>query len=117
MIYYGTKCKSIGKIFDIYYNGNKNFMTPHVYGYTKKHLYGQHYLLFEKSYGTGILDTQLYGCTVLLFVKEYGVVKQIKLSKLFKSEDELETYIDSITVPMALDANVYGETKSVKEMI
>lgn len=99
-------------IFDKYFNGEKNFFTPHVYAYG--HIkFGDKVLLYEKSKGKGLFDSDLYGLTCLLFNDETNEVQQIALSKPAKSPKELDDYLKTISLKTIEEAKVYGEVKII----
>lgn len=104
---------NIAHIFDTYFNGEKNFFTTKIYGYAKKHIVGDFYLVFEKSENKVLSDNITYGCSVLLFKEQDKLIKNIDLSELFATKEELEEYIENITVEDAMNATTYGETVSL----
>lgn len=104
---------NIAGIFDNYYNGEKNFFTPRVYGYEHKLINEDYELVIEKSRGTGLFDQPLYGCTVLVIHKQKQTVQQIELSKAFNSPKEVNDYIKNITVEDVIEAEIFGEEKKV----
>ena len=99
-------------IFDRYYNGNKNVLTPNVYAYGHKK-YGDTVLLYEKSKGRGIFDTGLYGLSFLLLNNETNEVQKIDLCKAFNSPKELDDYLATITLKEIKEADLYGEIKTI----
>ena len=101
----------IAKIFDTYFNGEKNFFTDKVYGYAKIDLGDGLYILCEKSEGEGLFGTYLYGCTTLIYDKLNNLVGRIDLSKAFTDKLELEKYIKSIDIETVKKADFYGELK------
>ena len=96
----------IAPIFDKYYNRNKNFMTPKVYGYDFKEITDSCTLVFEKSEGEGLSGTPLFGCSVLVIDKWEKIAMFIDLNKSFKSKEEVDNYIDSITIKDCLEADM-----------
>ena len=99
-------------IFNRYYNGNKNFFTPHVYAYGHKK-YGNKALLYEKSKGKGLFDSDLYGLSFLLLNTETNEVQPIDLSKPFKTTKELDKYLNTIGLKEIEEADLYGEVKII----
>lgn len=101
---------NVREIFDNYYNGDKNFMTPNVYGYAKKK-FGKEYLVFEKSQGEGLFDSPLYGCSTLVHNPETGETQKIELSECFDDPRYVEVHINGITKSKFENADRYGEIK------
>lgn len=102
----------IKKIFEEYYNGDKNFMTSHVYGYAQKK-FGNGYLVFEKSEGKGLMGEKLYGCSVLIYNSENGNTQKIDLSQCFYTPKDVEAHIDNMTQNDFENAKRYGEIKKI----
>ena len=102
---------SAHKVFNEYFNGETNFMTPEVIGYEEKG-FGEEVLLIEKSTGD-FLDHTLWGCSVLIRNKKTNQTQKIELSKCLFSEKELDKYVKSITPKMVKRARRYGETKVI----
>ena len=100
-------------IFDRYYNGEKNFFTPKVYGYERKNINDEYELVIEKSEGKGLFEAPLYGCSILIVHKWKKTARKIELSKAFGSRKEVEEYIKSITVEDVLNAEIFGEEKKI----
>lgn len=101
---------NIKDIFDRYYNGEKNFMTPNVYGYSKKK-FGNEYLLIEKSSGRGIEDEPIYGASALVHNIETSETQKIDLSEMYHDPREVELHISKITEFKFKNAHRYGEIK------
>lgn len=99
-------------IFNRYFNGNKNFCTPHTYAYGHKK-YGNTILLYEKSKGKGLFDSDLYGLTFLLLNNKTNEVQRIDLSKAFNSPKELDKYLATINLKTIKEADIYGEIKII----
>lgn len=99
-------------IFDRYYNGEKNFFTPHVYAYGHKK-YGSTILLYEKSKGKGLFDTDLYGISFLLLDDETNEVQPIDLAKAFKTPKEVNSYLKTIGLEEIKKADLFGEIKII----
>lgn len=97
-------------IFDKFFNGEKNFMTPDVYGYTKKK-FGDEYLVIEKSRGLGFEHEDIFGCSILVHNPVTMETQHIELSQMFYSNKELDKYIKSITREMFENAERFGEIK------
>ena len=101
---------NVREIFDVYYNGEKNFMTPNVFGYAKKK-FGDEYVVFEKSQGEGLFDTPLFGCSALVHNPITGDTQKIELSECFKELVEVDEYIKQVTQTKFDEARRYGEIK------
>lgn len=101
------------QIFNEYYNGEKNFLTPNVYSYGHKR-FGYKVLLYEKSSGRGIRNDPLYGLSFLLLNNRTNEVQKIDLCKAFQSTDELDKYLESIGLNEIHEADVYGEVKIIE---
>ena len=99
-------------IFNRYFNGNKNFCTPHTYAYGHKK-YGDTVLLYEKSKGRGLFDSDLYGLSFLLLNNKTNEVQRIDLCKAFHSPKELDKYLVSINLKTIKEADIYGEIKII----
>lgn len=102
---------NIALIFDKYFNNNKNVFTTKIYGYSKTHLIGDNYLLFEKSENNVLFDHITYGVTVLIHNTRNKATQQVDLSTLFTTKSEVEEFIKSIDLDKALDSKVIGELK------
>ena len=99
-----------GIIFDRYFNGEKNFMTPNVIGYSSIKMDNE-YLVVEFSEGRGIFDTYLFGVSCLVFNPQTRETQKINLSKAFKSANECKEYVKSISLADFQEAGRYGEIK------
>lgn len=100
---------SIREVFDRYFNGEKNFMTPKVYGYDQ--IFVRNGIVFvEKSKN---VENTLYGVTTLFYNKYEKTVNRIDLSKSFGSAKDALKYIHSITNSMVEKADLYGETMKI----
>lgn len=99
-------------IFNRYFNGEKNFITPKVYNYGYIQ-FGDKTLLYEKSKGKGLYDHTIYGLTFLVIDNETNEVQRIDLSKPFNSSKELNKYLKSISKEEFENAEVYGEIKII----
>ena len=104
---------SVRKIFDKYFNGSKNFITPNVYEYGERK-FGDYFLFYEKSRGEGFNGEDLFAITFLIMNK--GAVRRIDLSKCFNSKKEVDDYLKSITSKDITFADKYGEIKSMSEL-
>lgn len=102
---------NIEKIFSKYFNGERNFLTPHVCGFAKKQ-FGDEYLLIEKSKGEGIFE-DLYGVTALVYCSSTGVTQRIDLSECYSSIEEVESHLDWIDESIFNSAHRYGEKKKI----
>lgn len=83
---------NVNQYFDMYYKGQKNFMTPEVVacGYIgKNHVY-------ELSKGSGICENSwIYGVTILQIQPD--IKPKYDLNKCFSTPEEAEQYIKSLT--------------------
>lgn len=77
-------------IFDEYFNGNKNFMTPKTIGCSQKK-YNRGTLIFQKQKN---YEETLFGVSILLVIG--NEVSRTQLSKAFGNENEAIAYIKSI---------------------
>ena len=82
------------QLFDIFYHGATNFITPHIIEramITPK-------IAYELSSGRGIMDNTIYGVTVLIVDDRTGNIEHSrKLSHCFHSRDEARAHVRSIT--------------------
>ncbi len=86
------------KVFAFYYNGQPNFITPHIleYGYKRN---GNRFLFIELSKGEGVYHERIYGVTVLegrLKGNKLYLKRRIDKMKCFKNINEAKTYIRSL---------------------
>lgn len=100
----------IKQVFDTYYNGEKNFMTPHVYGYLQKK-FGDEYLVVEKSTGKGIGNEAIYGASTLVYNAKTGETQKIDLSELYHDPRYVELHLKNISEKKFKNAERYGEIK------
>lgn len=77
----------IQAIFEKSYNGQTNFMTPHVITYGKKGKY-----LYEISNGSLWTNDMLYGVTVLLL----DGTRQKHLNKCFRHQSHVISYAKNL---------------------
>lgn len=103
---------NIEHIFDIYYNGEKNIITPKVYGYDLKKITYDYYVLFEKSEGE-LFGKPLYGCSTLLYNETRKTMMKIDLSKAFGTKEELDKYISAVDFEMVYGADLNLPVKSL----
>lgn len=103
---------NIKYIFEEYYNGQKNFMTPDIYGYSQRK-FDEEYLLFEKSSGEGFENEKIYGASALVHNHITGDTQKIELSECFDDPRNLEVYIKKITKSDFENADRYGEIKKI----
>ena len=104
---------SCNDIFEKYFNGETNLITPHAYQFDLK-TFGDEMLLIEKSIGEGIYNDKLYAVTCLVYDIHSQLVQRIDLCECFYSKEELEDYIESITEEKFDKAIRYGEIKKIK---
>ncbi len=95
----------IEEIFMFYFNNQHNFVTPIPYSYIERSI-GDVNLLVEKSMD---LDETLFGITFLEY--DGRVVQRIDLSECFGSKEDLEDYLENLTVEDLDNAMRYGEVK------
>ena len=101
---------SIKYIFEKYYNGEKNFVTPRVYGYTLYRYDSENLVLFEKSTNT---ERTIYGASALLYNPVTSNCQKIELSKCFSTSQEVNKYINKLTPNDFEKALIYGEVKKI----
>lgn len=101
----------IEKIFDFYYNGAKNIITPNTYEFGYKR-FGGEFLLYEKSEG-GLCSHEMLGLTFLVLDCEDMSIQRIDLSKPFDNEDDMNDYLESIDVSIFKNAKRCGEIKTL----
>jgi hypothetical protein len=100
----------IKEIFNQYFDGDLNFITPNVYGYGVYHYDKDNLVVFEKSTN----DTRtLYGASALLFNPNTNICKRIDLGQCFPSNESLNRYIDRLTKFDFEEAHSYGESKKI----
>ena len=104
---------SIRNIFDKYFNGQKNFITPIILEYDKKRVNNKFYLLFEYSKGHGIDGNIIYGLTVLLYNNSTYEVQRIDLCKCSKKFDDLKEYTNRLNMTSIEGSNIYGLKKTI----
>ena len=105
---------NIEHIFNTYFNGETNFVTPNIYDYDYKS-FGDKILLIEKSKGKGFISNQtIFGCTTLIYIPKKNSVQRIDLSQCFYSKQEINTYIKNINSNTINNATVYGEIKTIR---
>lgn len=103
---------SIRIVFEKYYNGEKNFMTPDVYGYAKRQ-FGEEYLLFEKSKGRGFENERIYGVSALVYNPTTGYTQKIELSEMYHDPRYVEMHNKVISKSEFKKADRYGEVKEI----
>ena len=108
--------KLIDQIFDYYYDGEKNFMTPDIIGHDFKKFDGE-LLLIEYSQGEGITNEVLYGASALVLNVETLEIRKIELSKPYHNKTELEQHLDNITESDFKNAMRYGHSKDLSDII
>ena len=105
---------NIEHIFNTYFNGETNFVTPNIYDYDYKS-FGDKILLIEKSKGEGFISNKtIFGCTTLIYTPKTKEVQRIDLSQCFYSKKEIDEYIKRIDNTLFNNAQTYGETKIIK---
>ena len=100
-------------IFNEYYNGEKNAITPKILSYGYKQ-FGDKTLLYERSKGE-LFGEVLYGLSFLYLNNKTNEVQQIDLGKPFSNLKELDKYLKSIGLNEILNADFYGEIKVIKQ--
>lgn len=103
----------VKRIFNQYFNGAKNFITPNIIGFDYID-FGDEYLAIEKSEGEGLFGTWLYGVSCLAVTKSTLEVQQIDISKAFTDLSKAEEYIKSINLDMFKNADRFGEIKQIQ---
>ena len=102
--------KMIKEIFNQYFNGDKNFVTPNVYGYGIYYYDAENVVVFEKSRSK---DGSIYGCSALLFNPLSNTCKRIDLSDSFDCSKDVNHYINHIRKSDFENALIYGEDKKI----
>lgn len=103
---------NIKNIFNEYYNGETNFITPEILEYRKIKYDNYTDILIEISRGD-MFDKDIYGCTTLIYNKKTNEVQRINLSDCFCSIQDLKTYIDNDIKYEMKHAKIYGECKVI----
>lgn len=101
----GDYSNEIERIFMDYFNNQYNIITPIPYSYVKC-IVGDVILLVEKSMD---LNETIFGATILEC--NDGVVQRIDLSNNFDNKQELDKYLQSLTIEKVKSADKYGEIK------
>ena len=102
----------IRHMFQVYYNGEKNIVTPQVLKYRQRK-FGDELLGIEISNGE-ILDKPIYGCTILIKNLKTDEVQICELSKSFENYNQVEDYIKSLDKVMVEETGRYGEIKVIR---
>ena len=102
--------KAIEHIFNEYYNGEKNFVTPRVYGYSVYYYDSENIVLFEKSTNS---ERTLYGASALHYNPVTSNCQKIELSECFGTSQEVNKYISKLTNTDFEGALTYGEVKKI----
>ena len=97
---------TIRYIFQEYFNGAKNFMTPEIIGYNQK-MYSRGTLIFQRQKN---YEETLFGVSILLVIG--NEVSRTKLSKAFENENEALQYISSIQNEDVEATEIY-DTKTI----
>lgn len=103
---------SIKEVFEDYYDGEKNFMTPNVVKYGHKAFNGE-LLLAEFSWGTGISGNYIFGVSCLVYNPKTCETQKIDLSKPFSTSKEGYDYFKSISAEEFKKAYRYGDIKLI----
>lgn len=107
----------IKQIFNQYYNGEKNPLTPKVYGYDVIKTEDK-WICFEKSRDE---ECTLYGVSTLIYTIDTGIAERIDLAKPFNNSKEARKYIKELKnktdeIKEKINTNqqfVYGEKKEI----
>lgn len=105
----------VKQIFNNYFNGAENFITPTVVGYECKE-FEYAMLLIEISKGDGLFNNEVFGATFLLYDVEDGTVTRRDLG-ISSSEEDVRKYIDSLTWKDVINSNKFGETRLIKDLM
>lgn len=99
-------------IFEKYFNGAKNFITPHVHGYRSVECDGE-VVVFELSDGIGLFGDVIFGCSALLFKPQSNEICRIELSESFSKSEDALNYINNLSDDEIRAAGRYGEVKKL----
>lgn len=102
--------KFIKEVFNQYFNGDMNFVTPNVYGYGVYFYDKFNVVLFEKSVND---EHTLYGATALLFNPKSNICCRIDLSDCFEDSKKLNDYISNLSKEDFDNALRYGLDKKI----
>lgn len=84
-------------VLEVCFNGEKNFMTPHVLDITSvNNITCSHRLIFELSTGEGMFHQDLYGVTVILYVENTGEIYKTNYGKSFDNRKDARQYINQM---------------------
>jgi len=86
-------------VFNFYFNGDKNFVTPYIIKYYTKQK-NNNFLFVELSTGK-FMDSKIYGVTILkgtLKGNKLCLERCIDKDKPFNSKTEALTYIESLKI-------------------
>ena len=99
-------------IFERYFNGEKNFITPYVFGY-KSVKCDDEIVVFELSEGEGLYEEHIVGCTSLLFDPQTKEICRIELSQAFSTRAEARNYVKNLSADEIRAAKRKGEVKKL----
>lgn len=109
--------RHIKPIFKQYFNNEKNFCTPIIYGYDIIKMKDK-WIVIEKSRNR---ECTSYGVTTLLYIVSSGKTQRIDLSKWCESAKEANKYIKKLRgeineIEKKIDEEysfIYGEEKQI----
>lgn len=99
----------IEDIFYQYFEGDRNFVTPIVYGYEVL-VFDEGSVLLEKSRND---SESIFGVSALFFNPVDMIVKRIELSECFVDSSDVVEYIESIDYDDFIHARRYGVEKRI----
>lgn len=102
--------KEMKGIFNQYFEGDLNFVTPNVYGYGSYKYDKENVVVFEKSSND---KGTLYGASALLYNPNTHICKRIDLSQCFPTDSSLDDYIKHLNKEDFEEAYIYGEPKKI----
>lgn len=83
-------------ISERYFNGEKNPITPSIFGYKSVECDGE-IVVFELSEGEGLYHEHIVGCTSLLYNPKTNEICRIALSQAFSTRAEARNYVKNLT--------------------
>ena len=101
------------EIFEKYFNGNCNFLTPFPYEYGIKKI-GQYTLVYEKSNGRSPWSNWELRHAISFLIIQGKKVQQIDLGHYTDEGPEaINTYLHNLNEEMVKQADRYGEIKTL----
>ena len=101
------------KIFEKYFNGMCNFVTPFPYEYGIKKV-GKHTLIYEKSKGRSPWSNWELRHAISFLILQGKKVQQIRIGYYTdEGPEEIERYLDNLNEEMVEKADKFGEIKKL----